>query len=58
MIIKVLKFDTLSMLSFLVKENSMRDLVAQVINGDTEKLTEVIEAQCEGGNILRSLRSR
>ena len=46
------------MLSSLVKEKSMRDLVAQVINGDTEKLTEVIETQCEGGNILRSLRSR
>lgn len=44
--------------ALMVKENSMRDLVAQVINGDTEKLTEVIEAQCEGGNILRSLRSR
>lgn len=36
----------------------MKQLVAQVINGDVEKLTEVIEAHCRRENVLRSLRSR
>ena len=36
----------------------MRKFVSEIINGDVEKLTEVVEAQCRGEMFLRSLRSR
>ena len=36
----------------------MRSFESQVINGNIEKLREVVEAQCGGEMFLRSLRSR
>ena len=40
------------------KDKKMRSFESQVISGDVEKLTEVVEAQCRGEMFLRSLRSR
>ncbi|XP_046854062.1 uncharacterized protein LOC124447210 [Xenia sp. Carnegie-2017] len=42
----------------LEKDRNMRSFVRQVVNGDIEKLTEVIEQQSVGGMSFRSLRSR
>lgn len=43
---------------FLDKDKKMRSFVSRVIGGDVEKFIEIVEAQCGGETILRSLRSR